>query len=138
MRPLACINFFIYIIYAGPLFRILGCMDTPIKCLVSDPPPASTFGIQLLYYYYYVWQNGLYRTITGLNHAACHGSEKMLMNAVVKMQCVAPHSLAQQDSRVQWRVWSTALSGSSAVGHIEALHMHFLYFSSTSNALHVL
>ena len=32
----------------------------------------------------------------------------MLVNAVVKMQWVAPHSLAQPDSLVQWRVWPTA------------------------------
>ena len=57
--------------------------------------------------------------------------EKMLVNAVVKMQWVVPFSLAQPDSRVQWRVWPTAYL---AAVNIEALQMHFLYFRSTSNA----
>ena len=42
----------------------------------------------------------------------------MLVNAVVKMQWVAPHSLAQPDSCVQQRVWHTAYL---AVVNIEAL-----------------
>ena len=55
---------------------------------------------------------------------SCHGSEKMLVNAVVKMQWVAPHRFAQPDSRVQRRVWPTAYL---AALNIEALQMHFLY-----------
>ena len=55
---------------------------------------------------------------------SCHVSEKMLVNAVIKMQWVAPHSFAQPDSRVQWRVWPTAYL---AALNIEALQMHFLY-----------
>jgi len=57
--------------------------------------------------------------IMWLNHTAlcsCHGSEKTLVNAVVKTQWVVPHSLTQPDSRIQQRDWPTALSGSSAVG----------------------
>ena len=52
----------------------------------------------------------------------------MLVNAVVKMQRVVPYSLAQPDSRVQWRVDLVyRLSGSGAVG-----------YRNTSNALPVL
>ena len=41
----------------------------------------------------------------------------MLVNAVVKMQRVVPYSLAQPDSRVQWRVDLVyRLSGSGAIG----------------------
>ena len=58
----------------------------------------------------------------------------MLVNAVVKMQRVAPHSLAQPDSRVLRSVWPTAYL---AAVNKEALQMHILYFRSTSNALHV-
>ena len=49
----------------------------------------------------------------------------MLVNVVVNMQWVVPHSITQPDS--QRRVWSTNLSGSGAVG-----------VQSTSNALPVL
>ena len=54
----------------------------------------------------------------------------MLVNAVVKMQWVAPHSLAQPDLRVQQRVWPTAYL---AAVNIEALQMHFTFCINDNN-----
>ena len=48
----------------------------------------------------------------------------MLVNAVVKMQWVSPHSLAQPDLHVKQRVWPTACL---AAVNIEALQMHFTF-----------
>ena len=62
----------------------------------------------------------IYSTVS----CSCHGSEKMLVNAVVKMQWVAPHSLARPDSHVQRRVWPIAYL---AAMNIEALQMHFKF-----------
>ena len=51
----------------------------------------------------------------------------MLVNAVDKMQWVAPHSLAQPDSRVQRRVWPTSYL---AAVNIEAFQMHFTFWNN--------
>ena len=55
------------------------------------------------------------------------------MNAVVKMQWVAPHSLARLDSRAYNGGFGLyRLSGS---GELEALQMHFLYFKALQSTL---
>ena len=56
------------------------------------------------------------------------------MNAVVKMQWVALHSLAQPDSSIQWRVYTTYL----AAVNIEALQMQFTFRNNNRFAEHVI
>ena len=45
------------------------------------------------------------------------------------MQWVAPHSLPQPDSRIQWRVYTTYL----AAVNIEALQMQFTFRNNNNN-----
>ena len=63
---------------------------------------------------------------------SCHMGARRASECSIKMQWVAPHSLARPDSRVQRRVWPTAYL---AAVNIEALQMDFLYFKALQSTL---
>ena len=106
----------------GVRFFFLVAKATPIKCLVSGPPPAFIFENlknRLLLLRMAKW--AIYSTAS----CSCHGSEKTLVNAVVKTQWVAPHIVSHRQTRAYNGGLAYRLSGSGE-------------YRSTSNALPVL